>query len=202
MSELNEIEKGQLCQSTIESLYEATGGMKQFPGLLKKIIANKAWERRISKGKVIELASLRELITEKPIRGWGEDVRKVKAVIKDDAECAAMFRKAMKEQPGTRTDLCDNVTEVEPQKTGNSKDYTCERLMEQAPELFEEVKAGRMSANAAAIKAGIRKKPQASEQCLKAWGKSEDRISILKKIVETLTDTERVLLQEFLSMNT
>lgn len=59
MSELNEVEKGQLCQSTIESLYEATGGMKQFPGLLKKIIANKAWERRLSKGKVIELASLR-----------------------------------------------------------------------------------------------------------------------------------------------
>ena len=29
MSDLNEIERGQLCQSTIESLYEATGGLKQ-----------------------------------------------------------------------------------------------------------------------------------------------------------------------------
>lgn len=106
--ELNEIEKGQLCQSTIESLYEATGGMKHFPGLLKKIITNKAWERRLSKGKVIELASLRELITEKPVRGWGEDVRTVEAVIKDDPECLAMFREAMKHQ-GQRTDLGNNV---------------------------------------------------------------------------------------------
>jgi hypothetical protein len=46
------------------------------------------------------------------------------AVIKDDAECLAMFRKAMKEQ-GRRTDLGDNVTEVKPQDKGNSKAYTC-----------------------------------------------------------------------------
>lgn len=184
MSNLNEVEKGQLCQSTIESLYEATGGMKQFPGLLKKIIFNKAWERRVNKGKVIELSSLRELITEKPIRGWGEDPKKVEAVIKDDPECLALFRQAMTQQPGARTDLCNNITEVEPQKTGTSKAYTCERLSKIAPELFEEVKAGRMSANAAAIQAGIRKKPTPEDACLKAFRKCSDLTEMLRRLQE------------------
>lgn len=197
MGDLNEIERGQLCQSTIESLYEATGGLKQFPGLLKKIIDNKAWERRINKGKVIELASLRELITEKPIRGWGEDPRKVEAVIKDDPECLALYREAMKQQ-GRRTDIGDNVTEVKPQEKGNSKAYTCERLSKVAPELFEEVKAGRMSANAAAIQAGIRKKPTPEEQCVKAFCKCHSRLVPLKVIIESLEPHERAVVMDWL----
>jgi hypothetical protein len=183
MTELNEIERGQLCQSTIESLYEATGGLKQFPGLLKKIIDSRAWERRVNKGKVIELSSLRELITSKPIRGWGEDSKKVEAVIKDDPECLAKFREAMKEQ-GKRNDLCSNTTEVDslPSKE-RGKAYTCERLKREAPELFEEVKAGRMSANAAAIRAGIRKKPTPLQELLRAWKKAtkEERTEFMKR---------------------
>ena len=184
MGELNEIERGQLCQSTIESLYEATGGLKQFPGLLKKIIDNEAWKRRINKGRVIELSSLRELITEKPIRGWGEDPRKVEAVIKDDPECLAKFREAMKEQ-GRRTDLCSNPTEVTGQPSNErGKAYTCERLRRESPELFEEVKAGRMSANAAAIKAGIRKKSTPEDACLKAFRKCSDLTEMLRRLQE------------------
>jgi hypothetical protein len=191
MSALNEVENGQLCQSTIESLYEATGGLKQFPGLLKKIIANKAWERRVNKGKVIELSSLRELITEKPIRGWGEDPKKVEAVIKDDPECLALYREAMKEQGNNQhTSKCNNITEAKQTATGTSKAYTCERLKRVAPELFEEVKAGRMSANAAAIQAGIRKKPTAEEQCVRGFKKSQSRLVPLKVIVLSLEPHE------------
>jgi hypothetical protein len=65
----------------------------------------------------------------------------IQAGIKDDADCLAMFREAMKEQgkhlPKSKDHNCNNVTEVEPQKTGNSKAYTCERLKKQAPELFD-----------------------------------------------------------------
>lgn len=165
MSELNEVEKGQLCQSTIESLYEATGGMKQFPGLLKKIIANRAWERRVNKGKVIELASLRELITEKPIRGWGEDVRTVEAVIKDDPEALAMFREAMVDKPGkrakTESDISDNVTNKTSDNRGNTKAYSIDRVKRECePDVVAKVMSGEMSPNAALVKAGIRENRQ------------------------------------------
>ena len=58
----------------------------------------------------------------------------------------------------------DLFTEQEPEpkrvkktQQGTRKDYTLSRLKREAPALFEEVKAGRMSANAAALEAGIRK---------------------------------------------
>ena len=157
MTKLNEIELGQLCQSTIESLYEATGGMKQFPGLLKKIIETKAWLRRISSGKVVELTSLRELITAKPVRGWGEDIKTVEAVIRNDPECLAMFREAMIDQ-GNRADLCNNVTQVGAGKgTGNSRAYSIARVQSQCDaKTVAAVMAGKMSANGALVKAGLR----------------------------------------------
>jgi hypothetical protein len=160
MPELNEIERAQLCQTTIESLYEATGGLKQFPALLKKVIATKAWERRTVHGKVVELGSLRELITAKPVSGWGEDPSKVEAVIRDDPEALAAFRDAMKHQ-GERTDLVDNVNEVMDRPDGNSRAYSISRVQRECnAETVAAVMAGEMSANAALVKAGVRENRQ------------------------------------------
>ncbi len=58
----------------------------------------------------------------------GEDVRTVEAVIKDDPECLAMFRQAMVQSQGTRTDLGNNVTEVDTGVTGNSRAYSIDRV--------------------------------------------------------------------------
>jgi hypothetical protein len=160
MPELNEIERAQLCQTTIESLYEATGGLKQFPALLKKVIATKAWERRTVHGKVVELGSLRELITAKPVSGWGEDPSKVEAVIRDDPQALAAFREAMKHQ-GERTDLVDNVNEVMDRPDGNSRAYSISRVQRVCDEgTVAAVMSGAMSANAALVKAGVRENRQ------------------------------------------
>jgi hypothetical protein len=161
MLNLNEIERGQLCQSTITSLYEATGGLRQFPALLKKVISEKAWERRTVHGKLIELSSLRELITSKPVVGWGEDPSKVEAVIRDDPETLLMFREAMKEQ-GNRADLCNNITQVGGGKgTGTSRAYSIARVQSQCDaKTVAAVMAGKMSANAALVKAGLRENRQ------------------------------------------
>jgi hypothetical protein len=156
MDDLNETERGQLCQSTIESLYEATGGLRQFPSLLKKVIATKAWQRRKVGGKVIELKSLRELIVSKPVHGWGEDPSQVEAVIRDDPEALAAFRKEMKHQ-GERTDLGNNVPEVDRQPRGNSRAFSIARVQRECdPETVAAVMSGDLSPNAALVKAGVR----------------------------------------------
>lgn len=160
MHDLNEIERGELCQSTIESLYEATGGLRQFPALLKKVIATRAWERRTVHGKVVELSSLRELITAKPVSGWGEDPSKVEAVIRDDPEALAAFREAMKHQ-GERTDLVDNVNEVMDRPDGNSRAYSIARVQRECDsETVAAVMSGDLSPNAALVKAGVRENRQ------------------------------------------
>jgi hypothetical protein len=163
MPDLNEIERGQLCQSTIESLYEATGGLRQFPSLLKKLIAERAWERRVCRGKVIELKSLRELITAKPVHGWGEDPSKVEAVIRDDPEALAAFREAMLGKPGRpRADdeSPDNVRGITDEH-GNSRAYSIARVQRECDaDTVAAVMAGEVSPNAALVKAGVRENRQ------------------------------------------
>ena len=58
--------------------------------------------------------------------------------------------------------------------TGTSKAYTLTRLKKNEPELFQQVVAGELSANAAAIKAGWRKKPTPLESVLKLLPKLSD----------------------------
>ena len=160
MPELNEVERGQLCQCTIESLYQATGGLRQFPSLLKKVIATRAWERRTAQGKIVELSSLRELITAKPVSGWGEDPSKIEAVIRDDPEALAAFREAMKHQ-GERTDFDDNVIEVDRSPVGNSRAYSLSRVQRECDtDTVAAVMSGEMSPNAALVKAGLRENRQ------------------------------------------
>ena len=157
---MNEIEKGQLASLTVQCLSEGAGAISRFPKMLKKVIEERVWEHRIYHGREYRLPNLRALITEKPMAGWGEDPKKIEALIKDDPEVLPMFREAMKEQ-GERNDLHDNVMEVATQ--GNSKAYTLTRLQKDNPEIYEEVKAGKLTANAGAIKAGWRKTPTPME---------------------------------------
>jgi hypothetical protein len=163
MLDLNEIERGQLCQSTIESLYEATGGLRQFPSLLKKVIATRAWERRTVHGKVVELASLRELITSKPVSGWGEDPTAVEAVIRDDPEALASFREAMKGKPGRpkATEETPTISRGIESVHGTTRAYSISRVQRECnAETVAAVMAGEMSANAALVRAGVRENRQ------------------------------------------
>ena len=160
MSELNEIERADLCSLTIQSFNRAGSGLRTFPGLLKKVIEQRAWERRIVNGRVVELPSLRHLITAKPVDGWGEDPAQVEAVIRDDAEALAAFREAMKHQ-GERADLVDNVNEVMGRPDGNSRAYSLSRVQRECdPVTVDAVMAGEMSPNAALVKAGLRENRQ------------------------------------------
>jgi hypothetical protein len=181
---MNEIEKGQLCDITMSAIYHGCSKLDSIPALLRRIIENRAWEcRQVKMRGVVKLASLRELITKEPMDGWGENPERIEALIRDDAEVLAMWREAMKGKQGKRTDLVDNINEVKPSK-GTSRAYTVSRLQREAPELFAQVAAGTISANAAAIKAGFRKKPTTLELLRAIWAKASntDRETFIQEI--------------------
>ena len=164
---MNEIEKGQLASMTVQCLSEGSGALSQFPGLLKKVIVEQVWTHRIYRGKEFRLSNLRELITSPPPEGWGEDPTKIEAVIKDDPVVLPLFREAMK---GVNQHDLPNDNVMEQAATqGNSRAYTLERLKKQHPAIYEEVKDGKLSANAGAIKAGFRKKLTPLERAQKAY---------------------------------
>lgn len=69
---------------------------------------------------------------------------------------------------------------------GTDTEYTLRRLKRDAPELLEAVKRGELSVNAAAIQAGIRKKPTPEEQCCKWFKKCDDKAAVLRRLQEYL----------------
>lgn len=167
---MNPIENEQICSSCAMAIAEGSGRLANVPALVKKIIAAEAWkERKIRTGKIVKLKSLRDLITLPPLDGWGEDPAKVEALIRDDAEALATWREAMT-PPNHRPISNDNIISYGGQ--GTSRAYTLSRLRREQPKLFADVDAGKLSANAAAIKAGWRKKPTTIEQLKKLWSKA------------------------------
>jgi hypothetical protein len=148
------------------------GSLKYFPGLIKKIIENRSWEERVIRtGAVVRLRGLAELITAMPLEGWGESLDKVEALLKDDPVVLPLFRSAIHVHGGDRKSedgINGNNITIDQRVTGTSRAYTLSRLKRESPELFEEVCEGKLSANAAAIKAGFRHKPTIHETCVKS----------------------------------
>lgn len=191
---MNEIEKGQLCDSVMSAIHHGLGNLETVPALLRRIIENRAWEcRQVKMRGVVKLASLRELITKEPMDGWGENPERIEALIRDDAEVLAMWREAMKGKHGgdrrsEEATKVDNVN-LERASKGNSRSYAVSRLQREAPELFAQVAAGTISANAAAIKAGFRKKPTTLDLLRAIWAKASntDRETFIQEITPHAT---------------
>lgn len=67
------------------------------------------------------------------------------------------------------------------------------------PELQQKVASREISLNQAAIQAGIRKKPTPEETALKAFGKAQERLQVVRSILDALTDSERQVVKDWLS---
>lgn len=152
---------GDLCKKAMQCFRDVDGSLSSFPGLIKKIIREKAWERREHNGRIYELPSLKDLVTRKPLEGWGEDVNAIEALLKSDPEALQMWNNEMKRSHGG--DRKSEQAKIKPdnislgQDYGTSKAHSLDVLKRKAPEKFQAVCNGELSANAAMIAAGLRK---------------------------------------------
>jgi hypothetical protein len=147
--------------------------LNHVPQAVRKVIETEAWREFWLNMKLYEFKSFRELITtSKHEGGCGWEPKYVEALVKKsgDVDALRMYRAAITRKPGgdQKSEQAkinsDNVT-IEP-KRGNDLAYTLDRLKREDKELFDRVCAGELSANAAAIKAGFRKKPTSLDQLL------------------------------------
>ena len=108
---------------------------------------------------------------------WGDMADHLPEVIREAIEIRAwesiVPRKTGKPFPSLLAWLMNSKSQQ-----GTSKAYTVERLSREAPALFRAVCDGEMSANAAAIQAGIRKKPRRG-------------LAAIKKDILALSDRDR-----------
>lgn len=177
--DVNLRDKGALVEGLWHAVDDAANNLEAVPRSVKRVIETEAWRKREHRGRVFEHATFLDFITAKPLAGCGWPPEKVEALLKDEPEVLALWRKATTGKQGAHT---DNVS-MKPEH-GNSRAYTLARLKRERPDLFDKVCAGEVSANAAAIKAGWRKPPTPLSTLRKAWAKAsaDERIAFLAEV--------------------
>ena len=164
--------------------------LSELPATLKEIIKTKAWQRWRWVGSSFAQNSLGGYLTSPPPNGVGIEIDTVWKLVEDDPEALRMLRDEITAEPGDNqyTVVHDNIMHHGKAKQGTSLGYTLERLQRDHPQLFERVKAKELSANAAAIEAGFRKRPVPFDQIKK----------LIAKLRTELTDEQREELRQML----
>jgi hypothetical protein len=143
--------------------------LAELPATLTKIIKTGAWRTWRWVGSIFAQNSLGNYLTSPPPNGVGIKLDTVEKLIADDPEAAAAYREEMTGKKGRppSQENTDIVSIKQKPKHGNTRAYTLDRLKRERPDLFDKVKAGKLSANAAAIEAGFRKPAKTFERALK-----------------------------------
>jgi hypothetical protein len=168
--------------------------IKHVPLLIKQVIDSGAWQKRLVGKLPVEHKTFRDFIRTAPAKGMGwstpEDIKQVEALLRYAPDVLVKWREAITGEPGGDRQSEDakstnnNIINA-PARQGTSLSYTLDRLKRERSDLFNRVVAGELSANAAAIEAGFRKKPVPIRQ--------------LMDIACKLSPTERLAALEYLA---
>jgi hypothetical protein len=200
--EVNLREKGTMVQALWDSVNETTGNLSIVPGLIHSVLKTGAWQERIHRGKTYHNDSFLAFITNKPMQGCGWPPEKVEVLLHDDPVILAEWREATTRPSHRPSESADNVSTLQP-KHGNSLAYTLQRLKQQEPELFKRVTRGELSAHAAAIQAGFRKKLSVLDQIRRLLPKlNPEQLATLAGELSGLMTEERVILHRETSAST
>lgn len=144
------------------AIVDGADGLRVVPALLKRTIQDDCWRDRIiiKTGERVQFGSFADFVTTKPLKGLGATVAQLEALIKDDAEALTLFRRAITPTAGkpSRKGEVINANIINKPTQGTTRAYTLDRLQREAPLLYRDVIARKLSANAAAVKAGFRQK--------------------------------------------
>lgn len=136
------------------------GGVRVFniaPSMLAEIITERKWvDKHNSKGEVF--SSFEDFARQPLWDGLDCNIDDLLAICRKRADVQRLIKAEMTSAPSHvgRGHRSDNIT---PNNRGTSLTYALRRLKRDRPDLAEKVIAGELSANAAAIAAGFRKKP-------------------------------------------
>jgi hypothetical protein len=172
------LENGKLVDRMRHAVLEGEINIKNIPSLMKQVIETRAWEKGWVCSYPVEHKTFLAFISTAPLDGMGwekeEDKERIASLLRFDPEVLRMWHEAIMLPAGTNqyTMVHNNIMDHKPVKQGTSLAYTLDRLKRERPDLFERVVAKQLSANAAAIAAGFRKKLTPLETIVKAIAKA------------------------------
>lgn len=164
-------ENGHICDMFAQALQRGEGGMTSALGLLKRILTEKMWKRRVVEllnDQVVEFARFEDFITSDYPHGMGEDLKVVTRLLKSDTDKTLDSFDEVTGNPVGTNQHVDNVN-TQGRPMGNARQYALRKLRKDAPEIHQEVIDGDLSCHAGMIKAGFRRKPTSLELLKRAW---------------------------------
>lgn len=131
----------------------------QLPWMIADAIDKQVWTTYQSSLKDRPWGTFEAWVAHPLWEGLNSSVDELLFFCRKEPEVQQRIRAALGEmpKPGGKREHGDNVT-MPPLDRGNSETYALKRLKRDAPELAEKVVRGELSAHAAAIAAGFRKK--------------------------------------------
>ncbi|HEY9372567.1 hypothetical protein [Streptomyces sp.] len=153
-----------LVEALGSSLRRGDHALGTVPDLLKRILREEAWREFVTqRGELVEHARFADFVATPPLKGIGSSVDLVRRIVSDDPEALDLLDQALQNPVGGSQKINLNVDVMNNESdhgrpAGTSKEYALRRLRKDAPELHAEVLAGHLSAHAAMVKAGFRKR--------------------------------------------
>ncbi len=146
------------------ALREGQAGLGDVPGLLKQVLRDGMWRKRVvvKMGSVQRFERFEDFVRTPPLEGLGATLPLVKRLAGDDRELLDLLDQATQQEAGNPTfgagepivDIINNSTDKRPD--GTSEQYALRRLRKQRPELHQRVLAGELSPHRAMVEAGFR----------------------------------------------
>jgi hypothetical protein len=184
---------GTVIQCLCRSFRQGVENLTLFPKLLFKTIDEDCWQRFVCEATNEERSynSFEEFVAAPAPYGLTTTIQQIKNVCRDEPAVLDAIDKVLQNKhggnhnpvgvnqhtiPQTEEVKFDNVTLDQPVETtaptGNSRDQAIRRLRKSRPDLHKKVVDGEMSAHAAALDAGFRKRPKPIDTLKKTWDKA------------------------------
>lgn len=155
---------GILVDSLASAIRNGGTDLGNVPGLLKKLLRDEAWrEFETALGKHVTYARFEMFVQTPPLAGLGATVDLVRRIISDDPQAVDALDIATQHTAGNPTGANQyqgNVDNIHgsSRPDGTSQATALRRLRKDRPDLHQLVLDGGLSAHAAAVQAGFRKK--------------------------------------------
>jgi hypothetical protein len=148
-----------LVESLGSALRNGDHGLRTVPALLKRVLADGSWrEFETKRGERVTHDRFIDFVTTRPLRGLGASLELITRIVgTDDPELLRMLRDVLRSTRGRSADTEPGVDCLLGSK-GEDVALTAERLAREAPEEYAAVLRGEQTINAAAVRAGIRRR--------------------------------------------
>ena len=188
-----------LVEALGSALREGEHGLKTGPALLVRVLREESWRSFVTqRGDEVEHEHFEQFVRMPPLKGLGASMRLIEKLIEsldeeaDRAEARDLLDRAVQRPAGRPRKMQDVIQGSAP--SGTSREAGLRRLRKDRPDLHAEVLVGHLSAHAAMVQAGFRRrsmtvpvdKPENTAKALRRNLEPEQ----IKELVKLLADDD------------